>query len=577
MGGIRNFDNGDGTYNGIGASYFCLESSGIDVLADILTTSMVEYDARESTWYREASKLEQGEVYWSNPVQDGSGCGEALICVMPVYVNERLVGVAGSGGLIDNIRELVQSTSIGDSGYAFLLNTSDNSRMNVIANSNSDQDSEINQYRDNLLESGNQQLAAVLEKISQKESSIEQLTLDGKPSYIAFSPLSTADWTMVTVIELNDTSIVEPIENLQENIDQITRQTMQDMNGKIMMIVAIFVAIVLAVTLLVIFLSYQFSNRLARPLLALTKGAKRVSNGELDFQIKVESDDETAELGEAFNHMTSSLKEYIANPSRVTAEKERIGAELRIATQIQASMLPCIFPPFPERDEFDIYASMTPAKEVGGDFYDFFMIDDDHMAIVIADVSGKGIPAALFMVIAKTQLKNQAQMGASPKEILEIVNNQLCENNEAEMFVTAWLGIYEISTGKLTAANAGHEYPAIKRADGQFELFRDKHGFVLAGMENVRYREYQLQLYAGDMLFVYTDGVTEATDGNNKLYGAERMLRALNSLPHPKPEQLLHQVKGDIDLFVGDAAQFDDITMLCLKCNKSKPSDNTEC
>lgn len=168
-----------------------------------------------------------------------------------------------------------------------------------------------------------------------------------------------------------------------------------------------------------------------------------------------------------------------------------------MATQIQSSMLPCIFPAFPERGEFDVYASMTPAKEVGGDFYDFFLVDEDHLALVIADVSGKGVPAALFMVIAKTLLKNRAQMGASPKEILETVNNQLCENNDAEMFVTVWLGIYEISTGRVTAANAGHEYPAIRRKGGAFELFRDKHGFVLAGMENMRYREYEFTLADG--------------------------------------------------------------------------------
>lgn len=577
LGGIRNFDNGDGTYNGIGASYFCLESSGIDVLADTLTTSMVEYDARESTWYQEASKLKAGEVYWSNPVQDGSGRGEALICAMPVYVDGRLVGVAGSGGLIDNIRELVQSTTLGDSGYAFLLNTSEEGRMNVIASANPDTESEISRYQDNLLESGNTELISVLEKAGQEESGIELVTLDGQPSYIAFSPLRITEWTMVTVMQLNDTSIVAPIETLQDNINQITQWTVQDMNGKIMAIVAIFVGIALAVTVLVIYLSYKFSNRLAHPLLILTDGAKRVSGGDLDFQIHVESDDETAELGEAFNHMTTSLKEYIKNLSRITAEKERIGAELHVATQIQASMLPCIFPPFPERNEFDIYATMTPAKEVGGDFYDFFLIDDDHLAIVIADVSGKGVPAALFMVVAKILLKNRAQMGASPKEILETVNNQLCEGNKAEMFVTAWLGIYEISTGKLTAANAGHEYPAIKRAGGRFELFRDAHGFVLAGMENVHYREYELELHTGDMLFVYTDGVTEATDADNALYGTDRMLEALNSKPDTMPEELLHQVKADIDRFVGDAPQFDDITMLCLKCEKpeGKPSDDT--
>ena len=208
---------------------------------------------------------------------------------------------------------------------------------------------------------------------------------------------------------------------------------------------------------------------------------------------------------------------------------------------------------------------MTPAKEVGGDFYDFFLVDNDHLAMVIADVSGKGVPAALFMVITKTLLKNAVQTGLSPKAALEKVNNQLCENNEAEMFVTVWLGIYEISTGKLTAANAGHEYPALRRANGQFELWKDRHGFVLAGMENVQYQEYELEIGVGDTLFVYTDGVAEATDAANTLYGTDRMLAALNQNCDLDPEKLLHQVKTNIDRFVGSAPQFDDITMLSLQ------------
>lgn len=259
---------------------------------------------------------------------------------------------------------------------------------------------------------------------------------------------------------------------------------------------------------------------------------------------------------------TRSLLEKQAADS---SARQRIETELNVATQIQADMLPSIFPAFPERPEFDIYASMTPAKEVGGDFYDFFLVDDDHLAMVIADVSGKGVPAALFMVIAKTLLKNAVQTGLSPKNALEKVNNQLCENNEAEMFVTVWLGVYQISTGKLIAANAGHEYPAIRRANGQFELFTDRHGFVVAGMENARYREYELVIGVGDTLFVYTDGVTEATNGANTLYGTDRMLAALNQDCSLGPEGLLHQVKADIDCFVGTAPQFDDITMLSLQ------------
>lgn len=249
-------------------------------------------------------------------------------------------------------------------------------------------------------------------------------------------------------------------------------------------------------------------------------------------------------------------------------EKERIGAELHVATQIQTSMLPCVFPAFPEYEEFDIYASTNPAKEVGGDFYDFFLVDKDHLALVMADVSGKGVPAALFMMITKTLLKNVVQSGLSPKAALESVNNQLLENNEAGMFVTVWLGIYEISTGKLTAANAGHEYPAIKRADGLFELLRDKHGFVMGGMENVKYQEYELALHAGDILFLYTDGVAEATDGNNQLYGTNRMLKALNRKPDASSKELLLALGADMERFVGEAMQFDDITMMALQVRK---------
>lgn len=259
---------------------------------------------------------------------------------------------------------------------------------------------------------------------------------------------------------------------------------------------------------------------------------------------------------------TRSLLEKQAADS---SARQRIETELNVATQIQADMLPGIFPAFPERPEFDVYADMTPAREVGGDFYDFFLVDNDHLALVIADVSGKGVPAALFMVIAKTLLKNAVQTGLSPKVVLEKVNNQLCENNQAEMFVTVWLGLYEISTGKLVAANAGHEYPALRRGNGSFKLVRDKHGFVLGGMEGVRYREYELTLEPGDVLFLYTDGVAEATDSTNTLYGTERMLEALNRVPGAAPQQLLGTLKDSIDRFVGSAPQFDDITMLAFQ------------
>ena len=252
--------------------------------------------------------------------------------------------------------------------------------------------------------------------------------------------------------------------------------------------------------------------------------------------------------------------------SILSASREmKSAAELNVATNIQKSMLPCIFPAFPHRSEFDIYATMEPAKEVGGDFYDFFMVDDRHLAIVIADVSGKGVPAALFMVIGKTLIKDHTTPGRDLGKVFTEVNNLLCESNSEELFITAFEGVLDLVTGEFVYVNAGHEMPFISKAGGDFEPYKIRAAFVLAGMEGMKYRAGSMTLEPGDKIFQYTDGVTEATSISNELYGMDRLGRILNSVKNQKPQEILPAVKADIDAFVGKAPQFDDITMLCLE------------
>lgn len=355
-------------------------------------------------------------------------------------------------------------------------------------------------------------------------------------------------------------------------VDVSMDEIMQNRQDFLVKLCLVLSGITLGILLLILFAINKVLlvpiNSLARAAASFVSDKEKGGTDKLQSAISrlaIHTGDEIENLSESVKKMEIEINEYIDNLTAVTAEKERMGAELNVATQIQASMLPCIFPAFPDRKEFDIYATMEPAKEVGGDFYDFFLVDNDHIAMVMADVSGKGVPAALFMVIAKTLLKNSAQGGMPPEKVLEKVNNQLCENNDAEMFVTVWLGIMEISTGKMVCANAGHEYPAVRRADGAYELFRDKHGFVLAGMEGARYRGYELTLNPGDCIFVYTDGVPEATNASNELFGTDRMLAALNRGRGKGCQELLGTVRREIQDFVGDAPQFDDITMLSLE------------
>ena len=292
------------------------------------------------------------------------------------------------------------------------------------------------------------------------------------------------------------------------------------------------------------------------------------NNAQVDDSITtIKTGDEIEDLAMSVYDMEKDIVNYIDNLQTITAEKERISSELDVAKRIQLGILPRVFPPFPNRREFDIYATMDPAKEVGGDFYDFYLIDEDHLAMIMADVSGKGIPAALFMGLTKTLIKNRCIMGEnlSTAEILYDVNNQICESNDADMFVTVWFCILQISTGRLTVTNAGHEHPVVKRAGDKYALEVYRHSPAVAVMSDIQFEEHEYQLEPGDCLFVYTDGVPEATNAEDKLFGTDRLIKSLNREPDANAAKLLANVKRDIDEFVGESPQFDDITMMCFK------------
>ncbi len=529
-----------GTESGVMISYDKYSDSG---------ESQGNYNFFESSWYTQAKEAET--LIFTDTYLDGYGRGETISCAAPFYdAADNFAGVVSMDVLISDINNSVIAMDYVNGAYAFLLDTNGK----VIAAPEAFRDTVGN----NIVTDDNARLHGIADQILSGKSGIAATD----QAYYAYAPIEGIDW--ILGVYFPTSVITEKTDDITAVISENTSDTAQSIQNSILLAITIFVAGFIIIVIGVYFISKVFADRVVQPLQILQKDVQMISEGNLEHRAKIIQDDEIGELANAFNNMSASLQEYIKNLSSVMAEKERIGAELNVATQIQADMLPSIFPAFPEREEFDIYATMQPAKEVGGDFYDFFLIDDDHLAVVIADVSGKGVPAALFMVIAKTLLKNRAQMGDSPAKVLEVVNNQLCENNKAEMFVTVWFGVMQISTGKIVAANAGHEKPIIRKADGEFEIFKDKHGFVMGGMEGMKYKEYELEIEKGGCLFVYTDGVPEATSSNSELFGMERLVQVLNEEKDAPLPDILKSVKGSIDKFVKDAPQFDDITMLAL-------------
>ena len=328
---------------------------------------------------------------------------------------------------------------------------------------------------------------------------------------------------------------------------------------QVVVFAALFVMVFFLVSRLVVNNIYKINSSLAS-----------ITEGNLDTVVDVRSHAEFDALSNDINSTVDTLKRYIADAAA------RIDAELAFAKAIQHSALPSVFPPYPQRTEVDIYAAMHTAKEVGGDFYDFYFVGEDTLAFLVADVSGKGIPAAMFMMTAKTLLKSCAESGMDVEQVFTVANEKLCEGNEAGMFVTAWMGLLNVKTGKITFANAGHNPPLVKQADGSFVYLKSRPGFVLAGMAGIRYRRNELQLAPGDTIFLYTDGITEATNANNELYGEERLLAVLEKNAQSTSQTICDEVKKDVDAFVEEAPQFDDITMLSIVYKGSQAKQGKE-
>lgn len=513
------------------------------------------FEGRQASWYQAAQNqdgLVLSEAYTDTFVEQLT-----VTYSMPVKGEDgTLLGVLAADMLIDDLEQMIEHTNLEFNGYAMLVSGSGRmvAAKGLTAENAEDRERFLGENGSALL--GSQEAEGI---------QVTESKIGGRSKYLFLTPVAPMDWTLALALdrqEMEDAALdnADALHKIEENSTQ--KAAVQFALTCLIWLVT--AAVVIAVGFA---MAGRISNRISRPIEELCRDVKRIGEGEFSYEAHIHTGDEIEELSLAFEGMTASIQSYIERVSSLTADKERIGTELGVAKQIQTSMLPCIFPAFPEREEIDIFASMEPAKEVGGDFYDFFLVDDRHLCVVIADVSGKGIPAALFMVVSKTLLKDNVLSGRPLSQVFERVNSQLCENNEAEMFVTAFLGVLDLESGRLSYVNAGHNPPVIRRGDGELLWLSAPSGFVLAGMDGMTYEEGVCVLGEGDLFFAYTDGVTEATNTEGEFYGEGRLSAYISEHWNERSAApaMVWSVREAVRLFAKDAEQADDITMLALK------------
>lgn len=535
--------------------------------------TLQKFDPRERYWYKEA--VEEGKLIFTDVGDDRETGQLCIVCAMPLYdENGELMAVVGSDFFLTEIQEAVQSVA-GDGEFHVITNQKgqvifspkEKGELRPTGDLHAEETkNDGNRPALDLRNSDNAELAAFVTDVMKGKTEARTVALKDGTYYMAGAAIESLGWTEISVFSQEEAN--ETMRMMLEKYSEIRNNAITSYRAKKTHSKQIVALILIGDLIVMMGLVTALGRQIVQPLNRITKRISEIEGDDMEFHMEnaYRTGDEIEVLAEAFSNLTHKTVEYVEQVRRVSAEKERISTELQMATQIQESMLPNTFPPFPECSAMDIYASMDPAKEVGGDFYDFFFIDPDHLAMVIADVSGKSIPAALFMMISRTIIKNCAMLGKSAAQILEEANKALCSENKMEMFVTVWIGILDITTGRIITANAGHENPIICRSrEEKWELVKDKHGFVLGGIENVKYKEKEIRMEPGDKLFVYTDGVPEAENEKGEFFGTDRMMEALYLAISGSPKDVLSSVQKAVNSFVGEAEQFDDITMLCVE------------
>jgi sigma-B regulation protein RsbU (phosphoserine phosphatase) len=557
------------------ASAFIAAESGIVINIETTQSPVVSYDPHTRPWYAGArDESSQTGVFWSDIYVDVRGRGLALSCSAPVYDQSSgkkiFVGVAGCSALIADFSHLVENSSYieDDAGDIFLL---DGTGLKVFASDGTgihfDENNTIRS--ENYLESSDENVRALARRMTQQETGVMTLELNGEKVDVSYHPLHEINWSVGVIYK--HSTITMMVDPLQNQILNLTGEMERNTNNYIYLIAIFVMAIGIVVILIRVGLVYRLANYVTGPISELVAEAEAISSGDLDAKAHVSSGtQEIEQLAHSFNDMKARLREYIETLATATAEKERISTELIVATKIQTDMLTNKFPPYTDRpNHFDLFASMRPAKEVGGDFYDFFFVDDNHFAFVIADVAGKGVPAALLMVVAKTLIKSQLLEGVTAKVAMERVNNDLCENNIDALFVTIWIGLLDLQAETLEFVNAGHNPPLLKSGNFGVRFLKQGSPDLVAGIEkNIQYQSRTIALKEGDLLVLYTDGITEAFDASGSMYGEERLTEFINKHHKKAPKELIVDLQSDVTDFAGNAEQSDDMTLLAIKMMK---------